>query len=151
MKKLFLYFLLISSGSIAQTGIGTTSPHSSAKLEVASDNKGFLPPRVTLTSGTDNSTIPSPAIGLLVYNTGNNVGLVAGFYYWNGTSWASIATASGNASNNFGDVKTGFQSADHSGWVKLDGRLKSLLTATQQSIDIAPRKLVVNTFIYLGF
>ena len=33
----------------------------------------------------------------------------------------------------FGDVKTGFQSGDHSGWIKLDGRLKSSLTATQQT------------------
>ena len=80
----------------AQTGIGTTSPHNSAKLEVAAIDKGFLPPRVTLISGTDNTTIPSPAIGLLVYNTGNNGGLVAGYYYWNGSSWATIATASGS-------------------------------------------------------
>lgn len=79
----------------AQTGIGTTTPDASAKLDVSATNKGFLPPRVTLTSGTDNTTIPSPATGLLVYNTGNNAGLVAGYYYWNGSSWATIATASG--------------------------------------------------------
>jgi hypothetical protein len=80
----------------AQTGIGTTTPDASAKLDVSANNKGFLPPRVTLTSGTDNSTIPNPATGLLVYNTGNNVGLVAGYYYWNGSSWATIATATGS-------------------------------------------------------
>ena len=50
----------------------------------------------SLTSGTDNTTISNPATGLLVYNTGNNVGLVAGYYYWNGSSWATIATASGS-------------------------------------------------------
>jgi hypothetical protein len=99
MKKLLLLFFVISSLSEmnAQTGIGTTTPEASAKLDVYSTNKGFLPPRVTLTSGTDTTTIPSPATGLLVYNTGNNVGLVAGYYYWNGTSWATIATASGYA------------------------------------------------------
>lgn len=91
----FILFLLLSSGLFAQTGIGTTTPDASAKLDIYSDNKGFLPPRVTLTSGTDNTTIASPATGLLVYNTGNNAGLVAGYYYWNGTSWATIATASG--------------------------------------------------------
>lgn len=80
----------------AQTGIGTTTPDASAKLDVSATNKGFLPPRVTLTSGTDNTTISNPATGLLVYNTGNNAGLVAGYYYWNGTSWATIATASGS-------------------------------------------------------
>jgi hypothetical protein len=32
----------------------------------------------------------------------------------------------------FGDVKTGIQATDHGGWVKLDGRLTSSLTSTQQ-------------------
>jgi hypothetical protein len=80
----------------AQTGIGTTTPEASAKLDISSTNKGFLPPRVTLTSISDNTTIPNPATGLLVYNTGNNVGLVAGYYYWTGISWATIATATGS-------------------------------------------------------
>ncbi len=78
---------------LSQTGIGTTAPHTSAKLEVASDKQGFLPPRVTLTSATDNTTITNPAEGLLVYNKGS-VGLQAGYYYWNGANWATIATAS---------------------------------------------------------
>lgn len=95
MKKV-LFFFLISVHLYAQTGIGTTTPEASAKLEVTSSNKGFLPPRVTLTSCTDNTTIPNPATGLLVYNTGNNVGLVAGYYYWNGSGWATIATATGS-------------------------------------------------------
>lgn len=33
-----------------------------------------------------------------------------------------------------GDVKTGLQTADHGGWILLDGRLKSTLTVTQQNI-----------------
>lgn len=99
MKKYNFYFflLLILSSSInitvAQTGIGTTTPDASAKLEVAATNKGFLPPRVTLTGVTDATTIPSPATGLLVYNIGS-VGLQSGYYYWNGSSWATIATSS---------------------------------------------------------
>ncbi len=98
MKQLGILFYFLCTVFIAksQTGIGTTTPDASAKLEVAATNKGFLPPRVTLTSVTDNTTIPNPATGLLVYNNGNNAGLVAGYYYWNGTSWATIATASGS-------------------------------------------------------
>jgi hypothetical protein len=65
---------------------------------VYSDNKGFLPPRVTLISTTDNTTITNPATGLLVYNTGNNAGLAAGYYFWNGGTWATIATAGGSGS-----------------------------------------------------
>jgi hypothetical protein len=91
IKHLFL-FLFLSINIFAQTGIGTTTPNASAKLDVYSTNKGFLPPRVTLTGVSDATTIASPAEGLLVYNLGS-VGLQAGYYYWNGANWATIATA----------------------------------------------------------
>lgn len=97
MKKQFILILALffSLNAIAQTGIGTTTPHASAKLDVTATNKGFLPPRVTLTSTTDVSTIASPATGLLIYNTAtagtapNNV--VPGYYYWNGSTWIQIS------------------------------------------------------------
>ena len=96
---LFLAFCLISK---AQTGIGTTTPAASAKLEVSSSTQGFLPPRIALTGTNDNTTIKNvagssitPAIGLLVYNTasaGNDPNkVVPGYYYYNGTSWVAIA------------------------------------------------------------
>ncbi len=87
-----VFQIFFSANLFAQTGIGTTTPNASAKLDVYATNKGFLPPRVTLTSATDASTIASPAEGLLVYNIGS-VGLQAGYYYWNGANWATIATA----------------------------------------------------------
>ncbi len=102
---LLLAGLLFSMQVIAQTGIGTSTPDPSAKLHVASDRLGFLPPQVTLTGTTDNTTIKNaagtaitPAVGLLVYNLGS-VGLQAGYYYWNGANWATIATGTtaGNA------------------------------------------------------
>ena len=99
MKKYIgIVAFLILGQMHAQTGIGTTTPHASAKLEVNATNKGFLPPRVILTSTTDATTIASPAEGLLVYNLGS-VGLQAGYYYWNGANWATIATGTtaGNA------------------------------------------------------
>ena len=98
MKKLIFFFFMIATGAFAQTGIGTTTPHASAKLEVSASDKGFLPPRVTLTSASSASPITSPAEGLLVYNLGS-VGLQAGYYYWNGASWATIATASLSGDN----------------------------------------------------
>ena len=33
----------------------------------------------------------------------------------------------------YGDHKSSYQALDHQGWIKLDGRLKSTLTATQQA------------------
>jgi hypothetical protein len=94
MKKLLFLFLVMSSGVYAQTGIGTTAPAASAKLEVYATNKGFLPPRIALTGAADASTITSPVAGLLIYNTvtagtaPNNV--VPGYYYWNGTAWIQL-------------------------------------------------------------
>lgn len=44
----------------------------------------------------------------------------------------SVALSAATGST-YGDAKSGFQAADHAGWVLLDGRLKSALTATQQS------------------
>ena len=99
IKRLItLIFIFSSTQLTAQTGIGTPTPDASARLDVAASNKGFLPPRVTLTSVTDATTIPTPATGLLIYNTGNNVGLAAGYYYWNGNAWATIATSGGSGS-----------------------------------------------------
>jgi hypothetical protein len=98
-KVLFIIILLISINAQAQTGIGTTTPNASAKLDVTSTDKGFLPPRVALTAANNFSPIvgvSSSAAGLLVYNTAtagtapNNV--VPGYYYWNGTSWVQIAS-----------------------------------------------------------
>jgi hypothetical protein len=96
MKKviLVLAFFLVSLNGNAQTGIGTTTPSPSAKLEVASSNQGFLPPRIALTATNAASPVTSPATGLLVYNTAtagtapNNV--APGYYYWNGSAWVAI-------------------------------------------------------------
>ena len=63
MKRgiVIIAFGLVFLSGKAQTGIGTTTPSPSAKLEVYATNKGFLPPRLTLTSATDATTIASPA------------------------------------------------------------------------------------------
>ena len=98
-------FLLISFSPQAQTGIGTTTPDASAKLEVASSNKGFLPPRVALTATNAASPITSPANGLMIFNTAtagsspNQV--VPGYYYWDGVGlkWVSLSTTVGNVQN----------------------------------------------------
>ncbi len=106
MKKVLIYIvvlLIVARETKAQTGIGTTTPNASAKLDVSSTNKGFLPPRVALTAtnifapvtGLSGATALATAAGLLVYNTAtttntpNNV--VPGYYYWNGETWIQIS------------------------------------------------------------
>ncbi len=82
----------------AQTGIGTTTPNPSAKLDVYATNKGFLPPRIALTGTLDVITIVSPATGLVIYNTAtagvtpNNV--LPGYYYYDGAKWNGLVDQS---------------------------------------------------------
>ena len=87
MKKTFIIigFLWVTSNSDAQTGIGTSTPDASAKLEIAATNKGLLIPRMTL---TQKGNITSPANGLLVYQTDG----VNGFYVNTGTSASPVWT-----------------------------------------------------------
>lgn len=83
---------------MGQVGIGTTSPNNSAILDLDvstldNDNKkGFLGPRVALESPTDQTTIPSPATGLLVYNIGTAGLKTIGYLYWAGSEWVQFTT-----------------------------------------------------------
>jgi hypothetical protein len=93
---LILFSLIVSYISSAQVGIGTNTPHASASLEILSNNKGFLAPRVALLSTIDIVTIASPATGLMIYNTASagtspNV-VVPGYYYYNGLKWERLVT-----------------------------------------------------------
>ncbi len=84
----------------AQIGVGTTSLDATAMLQVnasASTNaKGFLGPRVALTSTSANAPFSvTPATGLMVYNTataGSGVNEVTpGYYTYTGTGWERLA------------------------------------------------------------
>ena len=106
MKKYFWIVVVFILGQVhAQTGIGTTTPDASAKLEVSATNKGFLPPRVALTATNSASPITNPANGLMVFNTvtagANPFQVVPGYYYWDGVGlkWVSLSTTVGNVQN----------------------------------------------------
>lgn len=64
--------------------IGGTTEYSSSLLTMESTNKGFLPPRMTL---TDRSMIALPQIGLLVYQTDGDEGL---WQFTNGSGWQQV-------------------------------------------------------------
>jgi len=90
-------FTVTSTGSV---GIGTTTPNTSAILDVNVDGlatgskKGFLGPKAALTSQIDQTTIPSPATGLLVYNLGTGGLSYVGYVFWNGTEWRTFNNGS---------------------------------------------------------
>jgi hypothetical protein len=108
MKKLVLAVCCLLSATLSfsqNVGIGTTTPNTSAALDITATNKGLLPPRVALTSTADVSTITSPTAGLLVYNTATAgtapTNVVPGYYYYTGSSWLRIS----NAGNAAGDMQ----------------------------------------------
>lgn len=143
MKSLFLFLVLaISISASAQNvGINTNSPE--ATLQVVGSPTtttvadGIIPPTLTGNQLKDKDAVYLPAkAGAIVYVTAaasptstKTANVTApGFYYFNGTAWQSLA-----AGSSIGDVKSGIQAADHNGWVKLDGRAISSLTASQQA------------------
>lgn len=64
-----LVMLLSISETHAQAGIGTQTPDASAALEIKSTTKGLLIPKLTT---AQKNTMPSPATGLMLYDTDLN-------------------------------------------------------------------------------
>ncbi|HXU26744.1 MAG TPA: hypothetical protein VN698_05885 [Bacteroidia bacterium] len=97
MKKIVLSLTLLFASITtlkAQVKIGDNpnTINSNSMLEIESTNKGFLPPRVTITSLTSASPLSGTVTaGMLVYSSGGSV--TDGYYFWNGTKWLSISTS----------------------------------------------------------
>jgi hypothetical protein len=91
MKKLVLSVAFIAASfiSIAQVGIGTTTPDASAALEIESTTKGFLPPRMTL---VQINAIATPAEGLMIYCLDCTT---KGVFVNNGTKFINITNGMG--------------------------------------------------------
>jgi len=83
-----LLYSMMASSQTGSVGIGTTSPNSSAALEIASSTKGILIPRM---SSVQRNAIPSPAAGLMVYDNTTN-----SFWFRNNISWVEISDTANN-------------------------------------------------------
>ena len=79
--------MALSATTFAQTGIGTTTPNASAQLDVSSTTKGFLPPRVALTSTNSASPLAAHVAGMVVYNTATVSDVTPGLYVNTGAVW----------------------------------------------------------------
>ena len=68
MKQVFtlLAAVLLTASTCAQVGIGTTTPDASSALDIISNTKGLLIPRMTT---AQRDAISSAAKGLIVFNT----------------------------------------------------------------------------------
>ena len=94
--KNFVYFLflLFSTISFSQVGIGTTSPDASSVLDITATDAGLLVPRMTL---TNRDNITAPATGLMIYQTDNT----PGFYFYDGSAWSAFGGDSSSVSYSY--------------------------------------------------
>jgi hypothetical protein len=101
--------------SSAQVSINTdgSPPGNSVMLDMKSTDKGFLIPRMTQ---SERNLIPSPAKGLLIFQTD----ATAGFYYYDGSAWQVISA-------------------------KYDAGTAITITGSNQVINTAPDQTIVLT------
>jgi|GEM_PF-1410568 len=158
MNKLYFVFIfsfILAISSFAQEGgvsIGKdgATAHEKAILELYSKSKGLLIPRMTTSQrnvifdGTDIS-----AQGLLVFDNTENT-----FYYWNGTSWQSIASSCAKivstaptGTGNAGDMV--FNQADSVLYVYAGTKWMKASGANSSNIKLLP-SLSNTGMLYLG-
>ncbi|MFN7044055.1 MAG: hypothetical protein ACK4M1_02575 [Flavobacterium sp.] len=109
MKKTLLLVttILFTLNVFSQVGIGTTNVQNGVELQIESNSKGLLIPRVALTATNVVAPVgPAPiATGVLVFNTataGSGITAVTpGFYYWSGTEWVALKSSSLAASQDW--------------------------------------------------
>jgi FG-GAP repeat len=79
----FILFIIACHWLQAQSvGIGTTTPHASAQIDVSSTNKGVLLPRITT---AQRKAITSPEQGLMVFDTDKRTIMI-----YEGTRWGQL-------------------------------------------------------------
>ncbi|MBK8845003.1 MAG: hypothetical protein IPO27_00015 [Bacteroidetes bacterium] len=105
MKKLIILSVAImfaaTMHSVAQNtfpsygsvGVYTTTPNSSAALDIDTIGKGLLIPRMTK---VQRDAIATPATGLLIYQTNST----PGFYFYSGSAWTAINNGANKTLNN---------------------------------------------------
>ncbi|MBV7440900.1 hypothetical protein KRX57_05660 [Weeksellaceae bacterium TAE3-ERU29] len=126
MKRVFTTLAIVLAGvTFAQVGINTENNGDIAPDAVfhvknkTGEKKGVVLPSVSLNSRTEALNGSANTAGLLVWNDGNGSVTPAGYYYWNGTSWAKVGNAIGAVYEKVrvfrGDTfaPTDFQKDDH--------------------------------------
>jgi hypothetical protein len=81
-NMLFFAFLALSTNTYCQMGINTQTPDQSARLDIYDTSKGVLVPRLT---NSQMNAIPSPATGLLIFNSQTE-----SFYYRTASKWVQL-------------------------------------------------------------
>lgn len=101
--------------TMAQVGIGTTTPNASSMLDINSTSRGVLTPRMT---SAQRTSIASPANGLLVYDITENA-----FYFYKSSVWTKLDS---KVRDNYKLIKS---ASDLSAELTAGGGTKYLLTS----------------------
>lgn len=89
-RKITIVLVVLFVSTVqAQTGIGTATPNASAKLEIASTDKGLLIPRMTKAQ-REAITLASAANGLMVYQTDDLTGFYVNTSTTTTASWTRV-------------------------------------------------------------
>lgn len=143
-------FYTVSFSQVVITDKSVAALDNTAVLKLDSDKKGFLLPRIPLTSNMDATTVPSPQNGNIVFNTNPTSSLPQTITYFEVDRWnalytkeqlqpkldlVNISSVSANAPTiitgfNFGSINLGSGTA---GWVSLGITDSKIFTRTRNS------------------
>nr|WP_315247427.1 hypothetical protein [uncultured Flavobacterium sp.] len=139
---LLLICLLLSFLSFSQIGVNNVDPKATLDVtgtpSVITIPDGVIPPRITRTELINKTAYSTAQLGAMLFvtdlsgstNTATANVTEVGYYYFDGSSWQRIA---GQKIAEYGQITHAIWSSDFNGYVKLDGRAKTSLTATQQA------------------
>ena len=145
MRNLFIFVIALCNFNFlqSQVGINTDAPNGATVLDITSNEKGILIPRLTDTerdtklADNDPDTVPPAGVvntnlsaGTLIYNTTANR-----FEFWDGVVWRQLFVATSSAAGNDGVVKINGGS----------GGAKPTVSLTAGGNTYGPRKQVVYT------
>lgn len=114
MKKIIFFTVILGClQTSAQVGINTSNPNNATVLDIVSNSKGILIPRLSASernvslADNDSSTTPPNGVanlslttGTLIYNTTDNR-----FEFWDGVLWRQLFVPTSSAAGNDGIVK----------------------------------------------
>jgi hypothetical protein len=102
-NKIICVFALVISFSVtcfSQVKVGNNASiiNPNAIFEIESANKGFLLPRLALTSTTSPAPLTAFVAGMMVYDTVTIADITPGIYYSDGTKWIKMNNGAGPVS-----------------------------------------------------
>lgn len=101
-----LFIFLTNLNAQIKIGENPTIIHPDAILEIESQNKGLLLPRLALVHSSDPSPLSAHLMGMAAYNVAISGDLQPGFYFNDGSKWVRLAGYS-NVSNGIQIGNTG--------------------------------------------